>query len=120
MQLNLSVAEMTEILKEIKNNPERLFEMMRIDVKETIGKYLSELMKVELSDSLGREHYQRKDCGDNTNHRNSYYGKRFTFKRIGEVSLTIPRDRLNEFKTRVLPRSKRYEDDIRNDICLMY
>jgi putative transposase len=111
---------MFEILKEIKNNPEKLFEMMRIDVKETIGKYLSELMKVELSDFLGREHYQRKDSGDNTNHRNGYYGRRFTFKRIGEVNLTIPRDRFNEFNTKVLPRSKRYEDDIRNDICLMY
>ena len=120
MQLNLSVAEMIEILKEIKNNPEKLYEMMRIDVKETMGKYLSELMKIELSDFLGREHYQRKDGGDNTNHRNGYYGRKFTFKRIGEVNLTIPRDRLNEFNTKVLPRSKRYEDDIRNDICLMY
>jgi len=120
LQLNLSVAEMIEILKEIKNNPEKLYEMMRIDVKETMGKYLSELMKIELSDFLGREHYQRKDGGDNTNHRNGYYGRKFTFKRIGEVNLTIPRDRLNEFNTKVLPRSKRYEDDIRNDICLMY
>lgn len=44
----------------------------------------------------------------------------YTLKGIGEVNVKIPRDRKGEFKTKVIPRSKRYEDIIRQDLCMMF
>ena len=32
----------------------------------------------------------------------------------------MPRDRHGEFKTHVIPRSKRYEDEIRQDLSFMF
>jgi putative transposase len=41
-------------------------------------------------------------------------------KGIGEVDLQVPRDRKGNFKAHVIPRGKRYEDTIRQDLCLMF
>lgn len=118
MKVEISVPEVINIFKEIQEQPERLFEMIRFEIRESVGRYLSEIMKVELTHFLGRERYERGD-GD-TNHRNGSYSRSFTLKGIGEVEVKVPRDRKGEFKPRVIPRSKQYEDELRQDLCLMF
>lgn len=118
MKLEISVAEVKEIFKEIQNQPEQLFEMMRLDVRETVGQYLSAMMKAELSHFLGRGTYEH-GKGD-VNHRNGSYDRSFTLKGIGEVAVKVPRDRRGEFKTLVMPRSKQYESEICRDLSLMF
>ena len=120
MNLEISLAEMKEILNEIKKKPEGIFKMMREDIKESVGEYLSSIMKIELSDFLKREPYERKEDESEPNYRNGYYNRNFTLKKIGEVSINVPRDRNGSFQTKVLPRSKRYEKELETDICLMY
>ena len=117
MKLELSVAEANELIKSI-HQPETLFEMIRDNVRQSVGEYLSELMNVELTSFLGRGWYER--GGGDTNHRNGSYGRRYTLKGIGEVSVKVPRDRKGEFKSQVIPRSKQYEDAIREDMCVMF
>ncbi len=41
-------------------------------------------------------------------------------KGIGEVGVKVPRDRKGEFKTQVLPRSKQYENALREDMSVMF
>lgn len=118
MKISLSVTELKNVFKEIQRQPERIFEMMRTEMNQSVGEYLAELMRAELSHFLGREPYERKE--GETNHRNGSYERRFTMKRFGEVGIEVPRDRNGEFRSEVLPRSKRYEDELRKDICLMY
>ena len=118
MKVKISVPEAVTIFKEIQKQPEKVFEMIRVEIRESVGKYLSKMMGLELTDFLGRVPYERK--GRNTNHRNGSYNRRFTLKGIGEVDLKVPRDRKGDFKTQVIPRSKRYEDEIRQDLCLMF
>lgn len=118
MKLEISVAEVVNIFKEIKEQPEKLYDMIRADIRETIGQYLSGLMDAELTHFLGRKRYERRQ-GD-VNHRNGSYDRNFTLKGIGEVDLQVPRDRNGEFKTHVIPRGKQYEDALRQDLCLMF
>jgi putative transposase len=124
MKIEISVPEVVTIFKEIQQNPERIFQMVRLDVREIVGKYLSEMMNAELTHFLGREPYERKDVGEgkggSANYRNGSYGRRFTLKGIGEVSAKVPRNRDGEYQTRVLPRSKQYENEIGHDLCLMF
>lgn len=119
MELQVSVSEAVEVFKAIQAQPEQLFEMMRLEIRQSMGEYLSELMKVELSQLLGREPYERGKQGE-VNHRNGTYPRHFTLKGIGEVAVRVPRDRKGEFATRILPRSKQYEDELRQDLCLMF
>jgi putative transposase len=118
MKTSLSVTELKNVFKEIQRQPERIFEMMRTEMTHGIGEYLTELMRAELSHFLGREPYERKE--GETNHPNGSYERQFTMKRFGEVTVKVPRDREGELQSDVLPRSKRYEDELRKDVCLMY
>ena len=75
--------------------------MMRLDIKKTVGQYLTALMNAELTHFLGREPYER-GKGE-VNHRNGTYDRNFTLKEIGEVQVKTPRDQECDFKTNVIP-----------------
>ena len=91
---------------------------MRFNVREAVGRYLSLLMESELTFMLGREPYERAKGA--VNYRNGAYHRRFTLKGIGQVTVRVPGDRRGEFRTSVLPRSRQYEDTIREDLSLMF
>jgi len=118
MKLEVSVPEIVEVFKEIQKQPEQIFEMIRMDVRAIVGDYMTAMMNAELTHFLGREPYVRGE-GD-INHRNGSYGRAFTLKDIGEVEVRVPRDRKGEFTTRVIPRSKQYEEEISRDLSLMF
>jgi len=118
IELSINVPEVREFIKEIVEVPGRIFEIMRFNVQETVGRYLNLLMESELTFMLGRERYQR--ARGAVNYRNGAYHRRFTLKGIGQVTVRVPRDRNGEFRSSVLPRSKRYEDAIREDLSLMF
>ena len=118
MKMEISVAEVMELINEIRQGPQSLFEMIRANVKESVGQYLSELMETEMTGFLGRDRYERAE--GESNHRNGSYSRKFAMKGIGEVGVKVPRDRRGEFSTQVLPRSKQYEDALREDLCAMF
>lgn len=118
MKMKITVTEAVELINQIRQEPGSLFEMIRTAVKENVGQYLSELMQTELSHFLGRDRYQR--TGGQNNHRNGSYFRNYTLKGIGAVDVRVPRDRNGEFKTQVIPRSKQYEDSLREDLCTMF
>jgi len=118
MKMEITVTEALELINEIRKQPNDLFEMIRADVKESVGRYMSELMDTELTDFLGRQRYERIE--GNSNHRNGSYARKYTLKGIGKVSVRVPRDRNGDFETQVIPRSKQYEDALREDLCVMF
>ena len=118
MKMEITVTEAVELINQIRQEPNSLFEMIRTTVKENVGQYLSELMQTELSQFLGRRRYQR--SGGQHNHRNGSYWRNYTLKGIGPVDVRVPRDRNSEFKTQVIPRSRQYEDSLREDLCTMF
>lgn len=118
MKLEVTVSEIADIFKEIQERPGQLFEMIRLDIKEVVGKYLTAMMNAELTHFLGREPYVR--VAEAVNHRNGSYGRGFTLKGVGEVHVDIPRDRNGEFKTSVIPRSKQYEEEVARDFSILF
>ncbi|MBW2561531.1 MAG: transposase, partial [Deltaproteobacteria bacterium] len=118
MKLEVSVPELVEVFKEIQKQPEQIFEMIRMDVREIVGDYMKAMMKAELTHFPGREPYARSQ-GD-VNHRHGSCDRAFTLKNIGEVEVKVPRDRKGEFTTQVIPRSKQYEAEISRDLSLMF
>ena len=119
IEFSVNVAEVKGYIKGLVEAPGKFFSMIRYNVRESVGQYLSELMEAELTFYIGRERYERRGGGE-VNHRNGGYNRRFTLKGIGEVAVKVPRDRKGKFKTSVLPRSRQYEDQIREDMGLMF
>lgn len=118
MQLKVSVPEVVELFNAIQKAPGSIFEMVRMNVQEEVGNYLSNLMEAELSNFLGRGRYEH--GSPDGNHRNGGYERKFCLKGIGEVTVKVPRDRQGEFQTEVIPRSQRYETSLAEDFSLMY
>ncbi len=117
MQLEVSVTEFKELFNQLQS-PDGLFSLLRLDVREQIGGYLSELMKAELSDFLGREKYERQE--GKKNYRNGFYDRKITLKGIGKVEAQVPRDRQGAYQTQLLPRSQRYEKALVEDLSLLF
>ncbi len=118
IKVEISVPEVVQVFKEIQEQPGKILEMIRVNIGEGVGEYLSELMRMELTRFLGRKPYERVEA--EPNHRNGSYPRRFTLKGIGEVPVEVPRDRRGEYQTQVIPKSKQYEDELRQDISVMY
>jgi putative transposase len=119
MKLEVSVTEAVQLIKEIQQQPGKILEMVKTDVPRVIGDYLSEIMQVELTRFLGRQPYERIEAGE-PNHRYGSYPRSFTLKKLGEVSVKVPRDRRGKYQTQVIPKSKQYEDELRQDIAMMF
>ena len=119
MKMEITVTEVRELINEIRQKPESLFEMIRANIQETVGEYLTSLMDSDLTHFLGRDRYERPGDGQ-SNHRNGSYPRSFTLKGIGKVNVKVPRDRKGEFSTQVIPRSIQYEDVLRKDLCVMF
>ena len=58
MKVDISVPEVVNIFKEIQEQPDKIFEMIRVDIRQSVCQYLSEFMEMELARfllSLGRQ-----------------------------------------------------------------
>ena len=106
MKIKISVPEIVTLFKEIQKEPSKMFELIRTDVKEMVGSYISELLDIELKDHLKRNRYERSAETD-PNYRNGSYDRKFCMKSVGETTITVPRDRKGTYKPKVIPRFKR-------------
>jgi putative transposase len=144
----VSLPKVKQIFKEILNEPEKMFDLLRIDMRRTCEQVLSELLKAELSNYLGREKYERSkresqpalsttsgeesafdeeslcqvcsSCPEKINYRNGYYKRSYTTKGIGKLSFKVPRDRLGEFNSQLISKYDRYEKKLEKDLVLMF
>lgn len=118
MELKVSVSEAIELIKEVKNVPAKIFEYIGMNIQKEVGTFLTNLMEQELTNHIGREKYERKE--GKTDYRNGSYARNFCIKGIGDVTVSIPRDRDGDFKTKVIPGCQRYDERITEDLAAMY
>ncbi len=117
MQLEITVSEARELIDKLTDR-ETFMAAIRVDVREAVGRLMSSLMDSELTRHLGRGRYER--LGGRCNYRNGKYDRKLTLKGIGEVNLEVPRDRKGTFQTRVIPKWRRYEKALVDDLSLMF
>jgi putative transposase len=122
MKFKSNLPEVKETFKAIMQNPESMFELLKIDMKRSCERAVSELIKAELSQFLGREKYERKaiDGSESPNYRNGYYHRDYTVKNIGNLKIKVARDRLGDFESKMINKYDRYDKSIEQDIALMY
>jgi putative transposase len=104
MKVEAIIPEVVQIFNEIQKKPEALFEMIRLDLQQIVGEYLTAVMNAELTHFLERLPYER--CADKDNHRNGSYSRKYALKGIGNIDVKIPCDRKGEFQIQIIPRSQ--------------
>ena len=116
---DVNVPETMETFKAILAKPEKMFEMLRVDFSRAAERAVSELIKLELTEFLGREKYERKN-GSDKNYRNGGYRRTYTAKGLGTLAVEVKRDRLGKFNSKLLKRYDRYDKALAGDMLAMF
>ena len=122
INVSVDVSELKSFVQNLPQLKDQIFDLMHLDIRKASSEYLGMLMNMELALFLGRDRYERKGSVSTTsrNYRNGFYQRTFAIKNLGDLSIRVPRDRLGEFKTNVLPRYDRIDPAIKSDAVLMY
>ena len=87
--------------------------------KDTIAEFMENGLEAELDDQLGYNRYDYKNK-DTDNSRNGHSSKTLR-ARLGDVEVSVPRDRKSEFDPKVLRKSQTsISQDIEEKILSMY
>ncbi len=116
---DVNVPETMETFKAILAEPEKMFEMLRVDFSRAAERAVSELIKLELTGFLGREKYERKN-GKDKNYRNGSYQRTYTAKGLGTLNVEIKRDRDGKFNSKLIKRYDRYDKALAGDMLAMF
>jgi putative transposase len=103
-----TVPRVRNLFKQIMTEPERMFELVRMDLKEQCERVVNELLKAGLTAFLERNPYERHvPTEGEKNYRNGRYRRRYATKAIGEIEIQVPRDRNGEFRSQLIAKYER-------------
>lgn len=80
---------------------------------------IEQMLRAELEDYLGYEKYSKEGYGSG-NSRNGSYPKTIKTESLGDMLLSIPRDRNSEFEPHLIPKGRRMSDKLEEAITGMY
>ena len=111
--------ERSRLVKELlaEYQPKDLFELQDV-LKDIFGPLMEDMLKGELDSHLGYEKHDQAPK-ETENRRNGSYPKTVRTK-MGEVPLSIPRDRNGEFEPSLVPNGSRDVSGIEEKVLAMY
>ena len=111
--------ERTRLVKELlaEYKPKDLFELQDI-LKDIFGPLMEDMLQGEVDSHLGYEKHDQSPK-ETENRRNGSYPKTVRSK-MGEVPLSIPRDRNGEFEPALIPNGTRDVSGIEEKVLAMY
>jgi len=111
--------ERDRLVKELlaEYQPKDLFELQDI-LKDIFGPLMEDMLKGELDSHLGYEKHDQSPK-ETENRRNGSFPKTVRSK-MGEVALSIPRDRAGEFEPSLIPNGSRDVSGIEEKVLAMY
>ena len=102
----------------LKKSPEEIGKIFQEDIKEfnrlLFESTLNELLLEEMIEFLENAFQSKEE-----DYRNGYYN-RTLYSTLGPINAKIPRDRLNQFKTKLVGRYRRTLDDFEDEIVNLY
>ena len=119
-ELTVKMSDVMDFFCRIKENPATLFEEIRENITVKVADFLNGLMGVEITLFLGRGPYERGIVEVKKNYRNGYSERTYCAKGIGKLSVRVPRDRNGEFRTSILPRYQRHEEELSREIIVLF
>jgi putative transposase len=87
--------------------------------QEMFKQGVNEMLQGELDDHLGYEKHAIEGRGSG-NSRNGYSSKKVKSETLGDVVLSIPRDRNSSFEPKLIPKHQRMSEQIEQSIIGMY
>lgn len=99
IQVKMSMPEIMRNCKELISAPGKLMKYLKENLVKDLSRNLESLMEAEITLLLGNERYQRKSKVSQ-NRRNGHRLRRYAVRGLGELCLSMPRDRLGEYESK--------------------
>lgn len=87
-------------------------------IKSMFAEVMNEVLQCEIEEKLGHEKHERSE-GEPKNYRNGST-KRKIKTQLGEVEISVPRDRNGEYKPQIISKYQRNADGIEDKILSLY
>ena len=85
-------------------------------IKSMFADVLNEVLQCELDEQLGYEKHERSDSGsEKKNYRNGSTRRRMKTQ-LGEVEISVPRDRNGEYEPKIIDKYQRNADGLEDKI----
>jgi transposase-like protein len=88
-------------------------------IKSMFGDVLEEVLQCEIDEKLGYDKHERRENNEPANYRNGST-KRKLKTQIGEVEISVPRDRNGEYEPQIIEKYQRKADGLDEKILSLY
>ena len=88
-------------------------------IKSMFADVLNEVLQCELDEQLGYDKHARTESGEKKNYRNGST-KRKMKTQLGEVEISVPRDRNGEYEPKIIDKYQRNADGLEDKILSLY
>jgi putative transposase len=113
MKLVVKVHDVVALAKRFEASPAAALRELREHVQQGARQVLEQVMNAEIELFLGQD-------AEADNKRNGYRSHTLVLKGIGALKLRVPRDRMGRFESKVVPRSRRYDEALEKDLALLH
>lgn len=111
IKIEISVPELKEALEEVEKTRKLFFEDLSRSLGEAAKSAIDQAMGLEIALFLGQK-------GQESNKRNGYRSRNFLLKGLGGITLSVPKDRRNEFKSKLIPEGELLDPRVKEDLAV--
>ncbi|MCD7777921.1 MAG: transposase, partial [Clostridiales bacterium] len=89
-------------------------------IKSMFADVLNEVLQCEIDEQLGYGKHERTESGDEKKNYRNGSTKRKMKTQLGEVEITVPRDRNGEYESKIISKYQRNVDGLEEKILSLY
>jgi len=113
MKVIIKINDVIDLAKRFEESPRQVISELGQQVRAGVTEAIEKILSAEIGLFLGRD-------ADKTNKRNGYRVRTFAIKGLGALKLSVPRDRLGRFESKIVPAGLRYDAALENDLALLH
>ena len=113
MKIVVKVQDIVGLLKRFEESPRQAMRELTTQVRGGFKDALQTLLDAEIGVFLGQD-------AETANKRNGHSVRTFSVKGIGAVQLRVPRDREGRYESNIVPKGRRYDEELEKDLALLH
>lgn len=113
IKVEVNLPEAVQAIEEFKRNRIRAFESITFELRNAVGKAISNLLQTEMTLFLGKSE-------QSGNKRNGFKERDYALKGVGCIRIKMPQDRKSQFKSDIIKGGEQIDPRIKEDMAVLH
>jgi len=113
MKIIVRIHDVVALARRFESSPRQAMQEVVEQARSAVRSTLEQVMDAEIGLFLGQD-------TERGNKRNGFVTRTFGIKGIGALQLRVPRDRVGNFVSNVVPAKRRYDEALEKDVALLH